>query len=466
MDQTYWTRLLAAEYTSRKFLIVSESLAGASNLVRFLGECGAQRPFIIAANEGMGELPDPADAEWAMLATNGSTHMAFIRSFLEAVVDLPPRVEAQIDAWDPDGLAEVLDGFLSAESLVAGRPHYGTRPRAWLDLEDKTVIDEVWDRSEVRRAPTAVVPVAGPEIDQVAERLDEGAGTVWVGDNTDGWHGGAEYVRWVRSPDDVFDARNWFTTRCERVRIMPFLEGIPCSVHGFVFPDYVAAIRPIEMLVLRRPGTTELKYVGTSSFWDPPQRHRKEMRDIARKVGRVLRAEYAYAGGFTVDGVATSDVFLPTELNPRMGAGVVRAARGLPDLALAAINRALIAGVDIDYRPGEFERVLVTGADSVRSGIGFLMVDAEPDDRQELRVVLSAGRSRLARPGEKPEATVSWDRGSPSGSVAVRPDPDRVPAGSSIAPWVVRGFEVADRVWDLGLPEFTAAEDVHALGGS
>jgi hypothetical protein len=89
------------------------------------------------------------------------------------------------------------------------------------------------------------------------------------------------------------------------------------------------------------------------------------------------------------------------------------------------------------------------------------MVDAAPGEKQERGVVLCGGPSRLARPGETPDATISWDRGSPSGSVAVRPDPDRVPAGASIAPWMVRGFEMADRVWDLGLPEFTAAEDLH-----
>ena len=461
MDQTYWARLLASEYTGRKFLIVSESLAGATNLVRFLCECGAQRPFIVAATEGMGELPDPADAEWALLATTGSTHMEFIRRFLKTVTDLPSGIEAQIDAWDPERSAEVLDGFLAAESLVAGRSHYGTRPQAWVDLEDKMIIDQVWDLAEVRRAPSAVVSVIGSEIDQVLDDLDWGAGTVWVADNTEGWHGGAEYLRWVRSTAGATGARHWLAARCERVRIMPFLEGIPCSVHGFVFPDYVAAIRPIEMLVLRKAGTTELKYVGTASFWDPPQARREEMRDIARRVGRVLRSEYAYAGGFTVDGVMTGDGFLPTELNPRMGAGIRRAGRGLPDLALTAINRALIAGVDIDYRPRDFEHMLLAGADSARSGIGFLMVDAVPKEKQEHGVVLSGGPPRLARPGETPDATISWDRGSPSGSVAVRPDPDRVPAGVSIAPWMVRGFEIADRIWDLGLPNFTAAEDLH-----
>lgn len=386
--------------------------------------------------------------------------MGFIRAFSAAVVDLPIEVVSRIDDWDPSRSAQVLDGFLSAESLVAGRRHYGTRLQAWLDLEDKTVIDQVWDRADVRRAPFAVVPVAELSATALPAELDWGDGMVWVGDNTDGWHGGAEYLRWVRSPDDAVGARYWFASRCERVRIMPFLEGIPCSVHGIVFPGDVVAVRPVEMLVLRKAGTTELKYVGSASFWDPPAPDRTELRAIARRVGRVLSADYGYAGGFTVDGVMTRDGFLPTELNPRMGAGIGRAVRSLPELALGAINRGLIAGADIDWRSREFEDLVVASADAARSGIGFLMVDAVPDTKQERGVVFSANACRLVRPGETPDATITWDRGSPAGSVAVRPDPDRVPAGSSIAPLVVRGFQLADRVWDLDLPNLSPARDV------
>ena len=36
-----------------------------------------------------------------------------------------------------------------------------------------------------------------------AHRLDRGAGTVWAADATEGWHGGAELVRWVRTRDEV-----------------------------------------------------------------------------------------------------------------------------------------------------------------------------------------------------------------------------------------------------------------------
>ena len=51
---------------------------------------------------------------------------------------------------------------------------------------------------------------------------------------------------------------------------MPFLEGIPCSIHGVVFPDGVATFRPVEMVTLRRPGSNRLHYAGAATFWDPP----------------------------------------------------------------------------------------------------------------------------------------------------------------------------------------------------
>ena len=36
----------------------------------------------------------------------------------------------------------------------------------------------------------------------------------------------------------------FFLTRCDRVRVMPFLDGVPCSIHGLVLPDGTAAVPP------------------------------------------------------------------------------------------------------------------------------------------------------------------------------------------------------------------------------
>src|SRR5690606_4075064 len=100
-----------------------------------------------------------------------------------------------------------------------------------------------------------------------------------------------------------------------RVRVMPFLDGIPCSIHGIVFDDAVSVLRPCEMVALRRPGRSDLYYAGMGSTWDPPAAARADMRALCRRVGEHLRRTVGYRGVFTVDGVLTRDGFRPTELN-------------------------------------------------------------------------------------------------------------------------------------------------------
>ena len=87
---------------------------------------------------------------------------------------------------------------------------------------------------------------------------------------------------------------------------MPFLEGIPCSIHGVVFhPD--------------------------------------------RRVGAGLRERVGYRGAFTVDGVLAAQGFLPTELNPRLGAGLSTMTRDLPGLPVGLLDRVLIEGEPVAF---------------------------------------------------------------------------------------------------------------------
>ena len=50
---------------------------------------------------------------------------------------------------------------------------------------------------------------------------------VWSGDARDGFNGGGNYVRWVLDEADRDAARGFFRPRCDRVRVMPFLDGVP-----------------------------------------------------------------------------------------------------------------------------------------------------------------------------------------------------------------------------------------------
>ena len=134
---------------------------------------------------------------------------------------------------------------------------------------------------------------------------------------------------------------------------MPFLDGIATSIHGIVLPDGVVALRPVEMVTLRRGH--ELRYAGCATFWDPPDAIRE--RDARAPHGasaNVLRDEVDFRGAFTLDGVATVDGFRPTELNPRFGAGLGVITRGLGDTPLHLVLDLVVAGIragDLRRRP-------------------------------------------------------------------------------------------------------------------
>ena len=289
-------------FAGRKVVLTGGPLAALTGVCRRLRELGAERPFVLATGMGTGEPPGPEEAEWCVVELAAPDLVAEIRAAMRLLRLLPEGVAAALDRWDPRREALVLSPMFNELPQIAGRRVYGPRRPEWRRLEDKVVVDALWDDLGVPRAPSEVVPAEGAALRAAARRLDRGAGTAWAGDARQGFHGGAFCLRWVRGEEDAAEAAAFLAARCDRVRVMPFLEGIPCSIHGVVFPEGVASFRPVEMVTLRRPGSNRLRYAGAATFWDPPAADREVMRDLARRVGAGLRDRVGYRGAFTVDG--------------------------------------------------------------------------------------------------------------------------------------------------------------------
>ena len=112
---------------------------------------------------------------------------------------------------------------------------------------------------------------------------------------------------------------------------MPFLEGVPCSIHGFVLPDGVAVLRPVEQVVLRRPGTARFSIRRAVHLVGPsPQPTGTRCEAPPAGWGELLGDQYGMRGGFAIDGVLTAEGFLPTELNPRFSGGLGISPRASP----------------------------------------------------------------------------------------------------------------------------------------
>ncbi len=440
----------ARAHAGHKWILTFTASASLTEFVDLLRGWGDDGVMVISAVAGVGGVPD---VPTHLTGSSASSMMDGIRSFQRSILEPDAATQAAVDEFDPEGIARVITEPFNAGTHVLGRRVFGPRMPSWLALEDKIVVDELWDAAGVSRAPSAIVPVA--DAAQAASLLSNAQGTVWAADTRQGWHGGAAYTRWVADAGAVQEATEWFRDRAHKVRVMPFLDGIPCSIHGFVASDGVAAFRPVEMLILRTRDHS-FRYAGPATVWDPPAEIRAAMRDAAKKTARYLAASVDYVGPFSIDGVCTADGFMPTEINTRYSLGIGLQARAA-DIPLGSVARALVEDL-ITVPAAVIEAEIVARADAARVGGLGMPIDDEVESA-EIGVDFDDGQARQVAVGNGwgdlrigPTAHGSY--------MMLRLDPDRVPVGSSAAPLATSAIALATAQWDLQLPPLTPAPDV------
>jgi hypothetical protein len=449
MGAGYYTELFRPIYAGRRWIVTADTAAAATGLAQRIVGAGAEAVMVIAGNEGTGPQP-PGDVEVFVVGTTGTTLMGGIRAFAAAISAPSPKLCAAVDSFDPMRKAKVLSSHLIPTAEVCRRPVYGPVRSEWKDLENKLIVDELWDRAGVERAPAFIVdPTQEAAVHEALAGLASADGVVLVADNTEGWHGGGEYARYLAPGADPSHMLRFFAEHSRRVRITPFLRGVPCSIHGLVTTDSVLVFRPVEMLVYRRAGSDEFVYTGMNTVWDPPPSVRDEMRGAARSVGALIRQEVGYLGGFGIDGVYTAHGFLPTELNPRLTPGLGMQAEAAGGYPMGDINRAVIAGLKVDLRLADLEREIVAGADATRSGRWLRpLTHLSVTETTELKITYT-GSSWKPVDGADATATMSFGP-SPQGalvSVKLAASHGLAP-GASIAEIAAKSFVLSDHLWD------------------
>lgn len=453
MDLDRLNAQIAEFHRGKKWILLPDAAAGATSLVGQLNEWGAAGVMVIAAVEGVGDLPKAERFHYTR--TSGDSIMRGVRAYLRSVEHPSALLIGSVEAFDPGQEAAVLGGGFSRFGTLAGRPVYGARPEAWGALEDKTTVDQLWDDAGVRRAPSVVVPVTEAAVASIA--LGSQAGSVWVADNAEGWHGGGEYVRWIRNAGDAAAALDWFSSHAETVRVMPFLDGIPCSIHGFVTRDGVAVFRPIEMVNLRHAEKSEFIYGQAANFWDPPGSVAEEMREAARRVGVLLSERYGYLGGFGIDGVCTVDGFLPTELNPRISIGHGLQSRAA-DIPLGSIERMLIEG-DIDINARDLEDTINAAVTTERRG-GMLLPLTGVYDPAKTGIRFAETGAVAVDPDGENDGTMEIGSASMGSIIIMKLDPDQTPIGPSVAPRAIQAIDLARDLWGIDVPRLVPAPDL------
>ena len=461
MDVERWTAQLSEPLRDRPVIVGFEPLAGMTATVESLRRWGARRPLLIARGVGTGPLPAAEDADVLVLEAGATAMMSEdVRAMTALAENLPVEVVERVTAYDPGGDGVWWVGPFVHSRTLLGRPVLGGRPASWAAIEDKTSVDRLWAAAGVEHVRSAVAPPDLCALSSAARTLDRGDATVWSGDMRDGLNGGADYVRWVRTGEQARTAAAFFTDHCDSVRVMPFLEGVPCSIHGVVLPDGVAALRPVELVVLRQPRTGRFAFAGVSTWWDPPSADREAMREVARRAGAVLSRDFGFRGGFSVDGVLTADGFLPTELNSRFSGGLARIARAIPDLPMQLVQMSLVTGRDPRVSAAGLEALLVPAADANRSGdVTGVSAAVRLAETHSVDVVLSAGAFTPAAV-DVATGTVLAGPNAMGTFVRFQPAAGTLAPGSRMAPYAIAALSFADRVWGTDFGPLEAAPDV------
>ncbi len=460
LPETFWEdQLRERVFAGRDWLVAYDAVPPAVRGARsIMDKLGARSARAVGAFRGTGELAE--GVEYRILGIQADSMMDGIRKAEAALDDLPDEVVAWLDAWDPAREARVVRPLFSEGRPVGGRRTWGARDPRWIALEDKTVVDALWDAAGVQRAPSRIVPVEASALAAAAAELDHGHGTVWAGDNTSGWHGGASFTRWVETEEEAAEARALFEGACATARVMPFIEGVPCSIHGLVFEDTVQALRPCEMIVLRGNGQRKLAYAAAGTTWDPAPADREALRETARRVGRHLRETLDYRGVFTIDGVLGVGGFVPSELNPRFGAAIGVMTRGMEHLPMYLLHCAMIEREPLDWRPAELEAVIVAAADASREGRAGIVCDVPWEGQETANLVWQDGAVREGTEGEEPHATLTIGPAASGAYLHVNFKPEHTPVGPPLAPRAAEALTWADQRYGLGLGPLSGAPSV------
>ncbi|WNV85484.1 hypothetical protein [Umezawaea sp. Da 62-37] len=328
---------MRVRWTGRDVVMaVNHFNGGMKALAEELDRSGARLAAVVINTVPRADDP-PAEHVWSC-AEHGLTMSH--RQYEVWLASKPQEVVDWLDGLDPDREWEVLGTTYSEFEELGGRPAYGRWLPEWAVWEDKTRIDELWQRVGIPAPPHVIVDVDDPDLAATAVSLDQGHGVMIAIDTTLDVLGSSQGLRWVRSRAELDTAVEVLRARTERVRIATFVPGVPCSLMGMVFDDGVAVFDPIEVITLHRPSTGQLVYGGCSTTWRPADARREVLRDYARRVGQDLSTSLGYTGVFSVDGLSGADGFVATELNPRHVSGIgVRP--GWPEFPTRLLNRAV-----------------------------------------------------------------------------------------------------------------------------
>lgn len=253
---------------------------------------------------------DSAPAPPIHTLRGASDHLAWHHQLI-AGLDHPGWLTSQADAFDRQRAARLLLPDPLDPPQTGTRRGFGRRSPVWRVLENKTIVDTLWDAMSIPRA-RSIVADSPANLAHLGGLVDQGAGVICAVQPADGsGSAGGDGIYWWRTqpPPTAQSA-----VRDAWVRLMPLLAGLPTRLHGLVTANNVISFPPLEVVALPRLDRGTFLCAGTA----PMLCQHGELLAITEHAGQVLRGRIAYRGAFSIDGILTTAGFRPTDLNARI----------------------------------------------------------------------------------------------------------------------------------------------------
>ena len=366
-----------------------------------------------------------------------------LRAYHSALKHLDKTHIKVIDDFDPTVEAIVIGAFWFELESVANRRVFGSRRTSWLRIEDKCEVTVIWDKANIKTSRSETVSVS-----HLKHTCLEGWNFPFVlsGDSTQGVTGGGSHVRAIYTAKHLDSVRSFFEKECQYVRVMEYLDGVSCSIHGVVLEAEVLCSIPIEMVVIPC-SDGHFKYMGASTHWIPNSSITAQLQDTVRKVGAVLREEVNFKGTFTLDGVITDGQFYPTEINTRAGAGIF-ALYGVKHMAYFLLDLMLKDGQTIRFDTDSLQHWMIETAISNRStrAWGESTVDGTCTPETHWLDFVSGQWSRVEDHTDG-ATTLSISDGRAGAFLMLSVSPKSLSAGELLKPYVKAAMQYSDKVW-------------------
>jgi hypothetical protein len=377
----------------------------------------------------------------------GATEQVAWQHQLTACLDQPGWLTGQADAFDPRREAALLFADPLDPTHTGTRPSFGRREPFLRLLENKTVIDPIWDAIGIPRAQSIVADTPA-DFAQLGLMVDEGTGVVCAIQSQGGVpSAGGDGIYWWRGqPSAQFDV----AAKDVRVRLMPLLAGLPARIHGLVTTREVVTFPPLEVVAPARADHGTFLCAGAV----PTLGDHARLRDATEQAGEALRRTLGYRGAFSIDGILTSDGFRPTDLNARL-TSAMEAAPSMLRVRLQLANLLAREGAELDPH---LVRTLANQAFNAQSTYTLYGAASRASDRP--RDVLVRWRGQ--------RLVVAYDH-QIHGRLAITPslrgwlltatlDREHVPAGAPLNTLAPQVFAMSDAILGTDFGELAVPE--------